>query len=182
FGRVRLAVRPFMSCTKSASTTRERCAPLTECGWKRASARRTNGVYAAPASISRSQYQSLRAASYPTAWPATWKLFAGASGSSSRLRSVVFVSVASLNAARAGLKVVGPDLYIGSWPQSETYIFVVSSGGNAPVQMTTPSSSPSPEENHGRSRYARRPPPLRSLVNWVFSLSTLDDQPNVGTR
>ena len=61
--RVTLAVRPGSSGTMSASVTRPSSTPGIDAGWKRASASRTIGVYAAPTSIATSAYHKSRSRS-----------------------------------------------------------------------------------------------------------------------
>ena len=70
---VTLTVRSGASWAKSATATRDNLtSPVgqrSEWGWYRASARRMNGKYASPGSISTSQYHRPRSASYPCRVP-----------------------------------------------------------------------------------------------------------------
>src|SRR5438046_3034020 len=79
-----------------------------------------------------------------TACPATANELRPVPSSSSE-NVVAGCGTASVNAPTVGAGVVGADLYSGSSPQSEANGFTRSGIGDAPVQMTTPSCSPSPE-------------------------------------
>src|SRR5215213_1707753 len=130
-----------------------------------------------------SQNHSPRSSSYSTACPTT-----DTRGSSSVLTSSSSASPEATPVARGKCSADGPAgvggaAQIGSRPQRETKLSIDSGGSWCQSgHSTTPSSSPTPDENHGRSRYTRSPLPRRRLTCTCGSpRAPPRSQPNVGT-
>src|SRR5262245_50553875 len=96
-----------------------------------------------------SQYQRCRAGSQPTAWPATFTLAAGDLPGS--VKPLVGVTVASGKSVGLSWPSIRADFTTGSAPQVVTDVSS-DEGYVLPAGTTTPSSSPSPDVHHGRSR------------------------------
>src|SRR5436190_14905916 len=136
-------------------------------------------MYADTLSTMMSLYQSCRVGSKKTQWPAT----SGSRSLSSRgSEGVPITAFGKWNSA--GTESSWPVFQIGSSPHCVKYDLNFSRVGvsgavTAPGHSATPSSSPSPDEYHGRCRYTRTPLPRRTAV-FTLVLSWCS-APNTGT-